>query len=97
MILLRMTSHDRIQRASLVPSPEVLTQPEFSDIYSTADRTVKMESSPSPSICAALMASVVTKRASAKAFKIHKRSMTSPQVMNQIGIAFDELYGDDDC
>ena len=42
-------------------------------------------------VYASVLASVVTKRAAALAYESKKRSMTSPDVIDFIGVAFDQL------
>ena len=41
---------------------------------------------------AAIVSSLVTRKASAKAFAIHRRSMTSPDVMAEVGAVVQELF-----
>jgi ribosomal protein L9 len=44
-------------------------------------------------IWGAVLASVVTKAASARAFAINRRSMTSPDVIKELGRAFEDAVG----
>lgn len=46
----------------------------------------------SPSIDATILASFITRSASHRAFEIHKRSMTSPDVIMMIGRAMEDLF-----
>eukprot|EP00511_Aplanochytrium_stocchinoi_P007503 CAMPEP_0204836250 /NCGR_PEP_ID=MMETSP1346-20131115/24590_1 /ASSEMBLY_ACC=CAM_ASM_000771 /TAXON_ID=215587 /ORGANISM="Aplanochytrium stocchinoi, Strain GSBS06" /LENGTH=346 /DNA_ID=CAMNT_0051970809 /DNA_START=93 /DNA_END=1133 /DNA_ORIENTATION=- len=51
----------------------------------------------SPAVVAAYGASVLTRRANSMAFTKHKRSMVTPDMIQEIGEAFEELYPMDSC